>query len=155
MKSKRIALLWGGLVFAVALPLLPPSQESLPPPAPDKKSIAPVFSYDPEGRRDPFKDLFGGEQLKTKKVVSGLDDMDIEDLSLMGIVKSQNRYEAIVAFADGFPLTLRVGQKLADGYVLSIEAERVTFRKTSDKGIPFSKPQDIVKEITSEEPAHD
>jgi len=153
MKSKRIPLLCG-LVFVLLLPLLPAPQET-PPPAPEKKSIAPVFSYDPEGRRDPFKDLFGGEQLKTKKVATGLADMEIEDIALMGIVKTQDRYEAIIAFADGFPLTLREGQKLADGYVLSIEADQVTFRKTSDKGIPLSKPKDIVKEITPEEPAHD
>jgi len=153
MKSNRFPLL-GGLVFGLVLPLLPASQET-PPPAPEKKTAPPVFSYDAEGRRDPFKDLFGGEQLKGKKIVTGLADMDIDDISLMGIVKAQGHFEAIVAFADGFPLTLRQGQKLADGYVLSIEADQVTFRKTSDKGIPLSKPKDIIKEITPEEPAHD
>ncbi|HPN17849.1 MAG TPA: hypothetical protein PKV64_12045, partial [Candidatus Aminicenantes bacterium] len=62
---------------------------------------------------------------------------------------------AIVAFGEGFPLSLHEGQKLADGFVLSIEADRVVFRQTSDKGIPLAKPKDIAKEISPEEPAHD
>ncbi|HNQ80971.1 MAG: hypothetical protein PHF93_09870 [Acidobacteriota bacterium] len=148
-----------GLILAFVLPLAAALQETPPPekpaPAPEKKIVAPVFSYDPEGRRDPFKDLFGGERLRSKRIVTGLSDMEIGDIVLMGIVKAQNRYEAIVAFGEGFPLSLHEGQKLADGFVLSIEADRVVFRQTSDKGIPLAKPKDIAKEISPEEPAHD
>jgi hypothetical protein len=161
MKYKRLLTL-SGLVFTLVLPLLPalqdapaktqaPAQE----PAPENKIAAPIFSYDPGDRRDPFKDLFGGKEVREKKVVTGLADMEIDDITLMGIIKTPERFEAIVAFSDGFPLTLLEGQKLADGFVLSIDADRVVFRKTSDKGLPLSKPKDIIKEITPEEPAHD
>ncbi|MBN1938649.1 MAG: hypothetical protein JW843_03620 [Candidatus Aminicenantes bacterium] len=136
----------------------PPQDQAAktPPPAQEKKTAPPIFSYDPAGRRDPFKDLFGGQEIReTQKIVSKVSDMDIDDINLMGIVKTPRRYEAIIAFADGFPMTLLVGQKLADGYVVSIDDEKVVFRKTSDRGIPLAKPRDIVKEIMPEEPSHE
>ncbi|MHB8055681.1 MAG: hypothetical protein ACYDH3_10595 [Candidatus Aminicenantales bacterium] len=167
MNYKRVLML-SSLVFALVCPLLPALQDApaqtqapakaqspVPEPVPEMKMAPPVFSYDPAGRRDPFKDLFGGKEVRDKKVISGLADMEIDDITLMGIVKTPERYEAIVAFADGFPLTLLKGQKLADGFVLSIEADRVVFRKTNDKGLPLAKPKDIIKEIAPEEPAHD
>lgn len=130
--------------------------QAAPPTAPEKKIAPPIFSYDPAGRRDPFKDLFGGQEVKDKqKIFTKIADMDIEDITLMGIVKTPERYEAIIAFADGFPMTLLIGQKLADGYVVSIDDEKVVFRKTSDRGIPLAKPRDIIKEITPEEPSHE
>ena len=158
MKSKRFSLL-PALLFCGLLPVSAPAQETAttpPPAAPEKKVAPPIFSYDPEGRRDPFKDLFGGQEVRDKqKVFTRMADMDIEDITLMGIVKTPQRFEAIIAFADGFPMTLLEGQRLADGYVLSIDADKVVFRKTSDRGIPLAKPRDIVKEITSEEPSHE
>lgn len=164
MKYKRlvlISILAGGLLLpALSAPpqesTTPPQQrQETPPPVPEKKLAPPIFSYNPEGRRDPFKDLFGGKEIRDKKAVNGLADMDIDEITLMGIVKSKDRLEAIISFSDGFPMTLREGQKLADGYVLSIEPDRVIFRKTSDRGIPLAKPKDVIKEITPEEPSHE
>jgi len=175
MSSKRIpALVLLAFAAALAAPSLPAIQETpaqpqgqAPAKAPDKKAAeaaipvqtlvsAPVFSFDPAGRRDPFKDLFAGKDVKEgKRVITGLADMEIADIVLMGIVKTPERYEAIVAFAEGFPLTLLEGQKLADGFVVSIDADKVVFRKTSEKGMPLAKPKDIIKEISPEEPAHD
>jgi hypothetical protein len=65
MNSNRLPLL-GVLIFALALPLRPAPQtgtgtpKTVPPAAVEKKSAPPIFSYNPENRRDPFKDLFGG-----------------------------------------------------------------------------------------------
>jgi hypothetical protein len=160
MNFKRF-LLPAVLIIAFALPTRPSpqtgtaGQKTVPPAAVEKKSAPPIFSYNPENRRDPFKDLFGGVELREKKPATGLADMEIAEVVLMGIVKFGGRYEAIVAFPDGFPLNLKEGQKLADGFVLAIEADRVIFRKTSDKGFPLSRPKDIIKEISPEERTHD
>ncbi|MDP2915360.1 MAG: hypothetical protein Q8O91_07900 [Candidatus Aminicenantes bacterium] len=115
-------------------------------------TTAPAFSYDSAGRRDPFKDLFGGKTLREKKAIGGLSDLTIDDIMLMGIVKSKDVIEAIIGLTDGFPLTLREGDRLADGFVLSIKESQVVFRKTLDsKGLPLAKPRDIIKEIMQEE----
>jgi len=117
-----------------------------------KTAPGPVFSYDSGGRRDPFKDLFGGKTLKEKKAVGGLADLLIEDVQIMGIIKSKTGLEALIGMADGFPLSLHEGDKLADGFVLSIKESQIVFRKTLDgKGLPLAKPRDIFKDITQEE----
>jgi hypothetical protein len=160
MNFNRLPLL-GVLVLGLSLPARPApqtgtgGQNTAPPAVVVKKPAPPIFSYNPENRRDPFKDLFGGKELREKKPATGLADMEIEEVVLMGIVKLGSRYEAIAAFSDGFPLALREGQKLADGFVFAIEADRVVFRKTSDKGFPLSRPKDIIKEISPEERIHD
>jgi len=115
-------------------------------------AAGPAFSYDSGGRRDPFKDLFGGKTLREKKAIGGLSDLFIEDILLIGIVKSKDFIEAIIGLTDGFPLTLREGDRLADGFVVSIKKSQVVFRKTlDDKGLPLSKPREIIKEIIQEE----
>jgi len=133
----------------------PPAAQKEEQVAPPSAKPLPVFSYDPAGRRDPFKDLLGGKDIKEKRIVSGLSDLEIEDVKLLGIVKTKDKLEAIAGLTDGFPLTIREGDQLADGYVLTIRPDAVVFRKTKDKGIPLMRPRDIVKEIMPEERTHD
>jgi Tfp pilus assembly protein PilP len=119
---------------------------------PEAKPTAPAFSYSSGGRRDPFKDLYAASAMKAKKAVAGLADLAIDDVTLMGIVGMRQSYEAIIVVPEGFPLAVREGDRLADGYVLSIGADRVVFRRTRDsRGVLLSKPVDIVREIIAEE----
>lgn len=157
-------LVWGCLIaLAAATAAAAQTPQDKPPVAAQKEEQAappeikpvPVFSYDPAGRRDPFKDLLGGKDIKEKKIVGGLSDLDIEDIKLLGIVRFKDKNEAIAGLTEGFPLTIREGDLLADGYVLTIRPDAVVFRKTKDKGIPLMRPRDIVKEITPEERTHD
>ena len=141
------------LMAAVLIGLAgPPAFSQAAAQEPKKAAAAPALSYDSGGRRDPFKDLFGGTTIGEKKAVGGLADLMIEDVVIMGIIKSKDLNEAIIGLAQGFPLTIREGDRVADGFVLSIKEGQVVFRKTADsKGIPLAKPRDIIKEITQEE----
>ena len=76
--------------------------------------------------------------------------MFIDDLILFGIVKNQNVYTAMIGMPQGFPMFVKVGDKFADGYVLSITATQVVLRKTHERGIPLMRPRDVIKEITEE-----
>lgn len=116
-----------------------------------QKETAPPANYDPAGRRDPFKDLLGGKEIKEKTVSGGLADLAIDDISLIGVVKMKGKYEAIISVTEGFPISIKEGDKFSDGYVLSVAATQVVFRKTKDRGVPLSKPKDIIKEISTEE----
>jgi len=145
---------WAALVLLLGFALLPAPGQNQPPAQETKPAAAPGFSYSSGGRRDPFKDLFQGETVRgEKKVITGLADLAVDDVVLMGIIKAGGKIEAIISLPQGFPLTLRVGDKLADGYVLSIEETQVVFRKTRDaQGLPLLKPRDVVKDIIAEEP---
>jgi len=108
-------------------------------------------TYSPAGRRDPFKNLLGGKDIKEKSAVGGIPQMSIDDTTLVGIVKTKQKLTAIVSGPQGFPYFIKAGDKFADGYVLSINDYQVVFRKTNERGIPLMRPQDIIKEINPEE----
>lgn len=107
--------------------------------------------YNPEGRRDPFKNLMAGKEVKGKTAPSGGPELFIEDLKLIGIVKHKNQYVGIFSGPHGFPLYLRVGDRVSDGFVLAINDTQVIFRKTNERGLPLIRPKDITKEIHPEE----
>jgi cbb3-type cytochrome oxidase subunit 3 len=108
-------------------------------------------TYDASGRRDPFKNLLGGKELKEKATIGGTPQLFIDDINLIGIVKYKKRFTAVLSGPQGFPYYFEVGDKLSDGFILSIAETQVIFRKTNERGIPLTKPKDIIKEINPEE----
>ena len=147
---RKAAILLIGISLAGLAPLV--AQETAAEPPPQTAPVLSVqtgFTYSPEGRRDPFKDLLGGRDLKEKSVL-GENQIFIDDLVLFGIVKNQNVYTALIGMPQGFPMFAKVGDKFADGYVLSITATQVVLRKTHERGIPLMRPRDVIKEITEE-----
>jgi len=137
------AFLLGGLaLFAQENPA--GSQEE------EKPALQPAapYTFNPEGRRDPFKDLLGGSNVRERTSDS---QISVEDLILIGIIKDKAGFTAIVGTNQGFPDFVHVGDKYSDGYVLSITESQIVFRKTSDRGIPLVRPRDIIREITPEE----
>jgi len=107
-------------------------------------------TYNPAGRRDPFKDLLAGRDTKNRGARAGTPQLYIDDITLIGISKRNNVYAAIVNGPQGFPHTLRAGDKLSDGFILSISDTKVVFRKTQERGFPLMKPKDITKEMNPE-----
>jgi len=105
--------------------------------------------YDPGGRRDPFKDLLGGKGGGKPGATEG--QLTIDNATLVGIVKTPKGFVAIISGPQEFPYFLKVGDKLADGYVLTIDDTKVVFRKTHDRGFPLISPRNVVKEINPEE----
>jgi Tfp pilus assembly protein PilP len=108
-------------------------------------------TYSPAGRRDPFKNLLGGKDIKGRSAVGGIPQLSIDDTTLVGIVKTKQKLTAIVSGPQGFPYFIKAGDKFADGYVLAINDYQVVFRKTNERGIPLMRPKDIIKEINPEE----
>lgn len=143
------------LILVVSLIGLLPlfAQENPANPKPEEKpalKTAAATNYNPEGRRDPFKDLLGGGEVRDKTGQAG-SQLSIDDLILVGIIKAKTGYTAIVGTSQGFPRFMKVGDAVGDGYVLSITESQVVFRKTSERGIPLMRPRDIIKEINPEE----
>jgi hypothetical protein len=93
------------------------------------------FSYDPAGRRDPFRSLY--EQVKTVhgKRPPGVAGMLVAEIDLSGIVKDSGAGD--VAFFNGSDnkgYFLRVGDRVYDGTVIAIDSNKgvVTFRQQVD-----------------------
>ncbi|MBN2408251.1 MAG: hypothetical protein JXE07_00820 [Candidatus Aminicenantes bacterium] len=129
------------------------SQEQKP--APERIALVDLetdqLTYDASGRRDPFKNLLGGKELKEKSAFGAAPQLFIDDINLIGIVKYKKKHTAILSGPQGFPYYFEIGDKLSDGFILSIGETQVVFRKTNERGIPLTKPKDIIKEINPEE----
>jgi Tfp pilus assembly protein PilP len=148
MRKIAFVILIAGLTGLV--PLLAQETAAAPPPG-ATQTVAPpsAFTYNPEGRRDPFKNLLIGRDIR-ERTATGEPQIFIDDLVLFGIVKNKNIYTAMIGMPQGFPMFVLVGDKFADGYVLSITESQVILRKTHERGIPLIRPRDIIKEITEE-----
>jgi len=147
-KIKILSFILGCLLFNLFLS----SQEQKELPTLSLSAPQPQLPiYSPGGRRDPFKNLLAGKEIKGKTSPAGEAQLFIDDLKLIGIVKHKNQYEAIFAGPHGFPIYFRVGDKVSDGFILSINESQVVFRKTNERGIPLMRPKDITKEIHPEE----
>lgn len=150
MMKKAAALIL--LVFlAGGTSLLAQEAETAPPPESQPVlSPAPSFTYSSGGRRDPFKDLLGGRDVRERSA-DGTPLVNIEDLTLIGIIQSRASFTAILGTGRGFPYFSNVGDKFTDGYILKITDNTVVFRKTHERGLPLLRSRDITKEINPEE----
>jgi len=140
------ALLAAGLPGLASAQATAPAAASSVVPAPPPPAI-----YDPAGRRDPFKNLLAGKDISERRVITGLSDLMIDEITIIGLVRNKGRFEAVLGMAAGFPMSAHEGDRFADGFVLSISDTQVVLRKTKERGVPLLKPKDIVREITSEE----
>jgi Tfp pilus assembly protein PilP len=87
------------------------------------------FTYDPAGRRDPFRSLLARqakEELGQRP--PGLRGMGIEEIRLQGILKIPEGYVAMIQGTDNMSYLIRPGTVLYDGNVALIEQGKVVFR---------------------------
>lgn len=87
------------------------------------------FTYDPAGRRDPFRSLLA-RQAKEELGVRppGLRGMGIEEIKLQGILRIPEGFVAMIQGTDNMSYLIRPGTVLYDGNVELIEKGKVVFR---------------------------
>ena len=87
------------------------------------------FTYDPAGRRDPFRSLLGGrppEEMGGRP--PGLRGMGVEEVRLLGVMHLPEGFVAMVQGTDSLSYMIRPGTALYDGSVERIEPGRVVFK---------------------------
>jgi len=113
-----------------------------------------VFSYDPAGRRDPFRSLFEGfeekEEAAERPRPPGLPGMMIEELSLGGIIKTSSGTLAFVQGRDNLSYIIRPGTKLYNGEVAEILPKKVIFRQQVNDPKQLKPYQEVVRELVDE-----
>jgi len=112
-------------------------QNSLP------KKTSPI--YKPAGRRDPFRNLLAGKDIREKSSEKGTPQLSIDEVVLIGIVKAEGKFTAIINGPQNFPYYIKEGYKFSDGFVKAINASQLILRKLKERGVPLRKPKDIVK----------
>ena len=137
----RVAILVGMLVAGTALAQAPVSTP-VPTETPiDTSTVERIlrgeeavdsgagFTYDPAGRRDPFRSLLKGlpkEEMAQRP--PGLRGMGVEEIKLEGIIRLPEGWVAMVRGTDNLSYIIRAGTVLYDGTVEKVEQGRATFK---------------------------
>jgi len=125
----------------------PVDQELLPDPS--------GYSYNPQGRRDPFvsllKPVSADQGVKTRR--PGMEGFLIQEVALKGIVRTPKGYTAMLLGTDGKSYFVQEGQRLFDGVVTKIDAAAVTFRQEITDPLSTVKSRDVKKTLYPSEEA--
>ena len=109
------------------------------------------FAYDPDGRRDPFMNLFQTMGKIPKGVrPRGSAGMLVAELDLTGIVQDPTSGDvALVTGSDNKGYFLRVGDEVFDGTVIVVDSRlgNVTFRQQVDDPRRIKPYRDVVKRL--------
>ena len=111
------------------------------------------FTYNPEGRRDPFVSLLGrGNDPKGQGVrPTGVPGLLINEVSVKGIVRNSTGFVAMIQGPDNKTYVVKTGDRLMDGSVKSILQDAVVFSQDVNDPLSLVKQKEIRKALRSAE----
>lgn len=113
------------------------------------------FTYDPAGRRDPFRSLYESVAVLRKGPrPKGVAGMLVTEVDVVGIVEDRSGGNVAVCMgSDNKGYFLRVGDEVYDGTLLAIDpdAGAVTFRQQVDDPRLIKPYRDVVKKLVPQE----
>ena len=113
------------------------------------------FTYDPDGRRDPFLNLFETMGVTSKGPrPRGSAGMLVTELDLVGIVQDASGGDvALVLGSDNKGYFLRVGDRVFDGAVIAVDSRlgTVTFRQQVDDPRLIKPYRDVEKRLVPQD----
>lgn len=128
-----------------AAPATTPAQPGTPPPAAAPPAGEP-YSYNPEGRRDPFVSLIarGAEPTPGKKA-DGLSNLTTTELMVRGVLQSRGAYIALVSGPEGKTFTAHVNDRLADGVIRNISPQGIVIMQEVNDPLSLIKQREVRK----------
>jgi Tfp pilus assembly protein PilP len=130
----------------------PPAQPTAAaqPAAPDG-GPAENFSYEPDGRRDPFRNLLGtgSEPLLDGKRGEGAAGLALADISVRGIMQSRGTLIAMIQGPDKKTYVVHSGDKLADGVVKTVTLQGLVVVQEINDPLSIQKQREVRKLLRS------
>jgi Tfp pilus assembly protein PilP len=144
-------------LLAIALVSAPAAQIPVPPPPAAATVPGPdtTYSYQPEGRRDPFLNLLGtGTDTRVDgKRVDGAAGLTVGEISVRGVMQSRGTLIAMVQGADTRTYLVHQGDKLADGVVKSVTPQGLVIVQDVNDPLSLVKQREVRKLLRSVEDA--
>jgi Tfp pilus assembly protein PilP len=146
-------LSYAGLACALTSASVAPGEAQAPAPSQSKPAAtAPAaedFTYNPDGRRDPFVNLLtrGSEPGPASRRGDGLGNLAVEDLSLRGIVASRGGFVAVVQGPDSKTFIVHANDRLLNGSVKAITAQDMIVVQDVDDPLSIVKQREVRKSL--------
>jgi hypothetical protein len=108
------------------------------------------YSYDPAGRRDPFRSLLVREQSRGGlQRPPGIAGISIDDLVVHGIWKTRAGYVAQIRATDNKSYLVRAGDLLYDGEVTRVGPNEVSFRQNLNDPQSVKPFREVTKQLNA------
>lgn len=139
------------LMLLALLTLAAPGQAVPAQPAAPAPAVAPApadnYTYNPEGRRDPFVSLLrsGSDQRGARTGVDGVTSLAVDELSVRGVVAGRNGYVAMVMGPDNKTYIVRANDKLLDGTVKAVTAQGLVILQDVNDPLSLVKQKEVRK----------
>ena len=118
----------------------------------------PGFTYDPDGRRDPFVSLVRRGTATTRGGTgggaarpAGLAGLETAEVTLRGTVRSRDGYVGILQGADQKTYIVRAGDKLFDGTVRTISPNDMVILQQVNDPLSLEKQREVRKVLRQAE----
>jgi len=120
-----------------------------PAPAQPVAPETPPYTYQPEGRRDPFVSLLarGSDPASAASRPPGLPGLLINEVVVKGIVRDKSGFIGMIQGPDTKTHIVRAGDKLMDGTVKSITADTVVFSQDVTDPLSLVKQREVRKAV--------
>jgi len=160
--SVAVALLLAVSIAAARPPRPTPAPTKTPAPAPgglnspgeallqqDEAALTGrTYSYDPAGRRDPFRSLLVRPEDRARgDRPLGVPGMSIDDIAIYGIWKTRSGYIAQVRATDNKSYLSRAGDLLYDGEVTRVGPNEVVFRQNINDPQSVKPFREVTKQL--------
>ena len=133
----------------------PPSAAPAASPAAPAANAAPMpeaYTYNPEGRRDPFVSLLSrGMESGAGPKAAGLAGIGTSELVLRGVIQSRGAYVAIVRAPDGRTFRAHANDRLADGVIRSVTAQEIVIMQEVNDPLSLVKQREVRKRLRTAE----
>jgi Tfp pilus assembly protein PilP len=145
---------------AAKAPATAPAPANAPAAAP-ASAVTPLepqgYTYDPQGRRDPFVSLLrrGSEvpRIAGSNRPNGLAGLETSEVTLKGTIATQGTYVGILQGSDSKTYIVRAGDKLLDGTIRVINPESLVIAQQVTDPLSLEKQREVRKLLRQTEEA--
>ncbi|HEY1913820.1 MAG TPA: hypothetical protein VGG73_23035 [Vicinamibacterales bacterium] len=122
-------------------------------PAASQPPAAENYTYQPDGRRDPFLSLIGvgGEQRAMSRKGEGPSGLSVNDVSVRGVMESRGALVAMIQGPDNKTYIVRPGDKLLDGTIKTVTTQGLIVIQEVNDPLSLVKQREIRKFLRSVE----
>ena len=139
------------IVFAASVPAdaqAPAPAAGTPARAAEQAPPPNGYTYNPEGRRDPFVSLVGrGDDTKGVKTTNGVPGLLVNEITVKGVIRGTSGYLAMIQSPDNKTYIIRSGDRLADGSVKTITQDGVVFSQDVHDPLSLIKQREVPKRV--------
>ena len=111
-----------------------------------------AYTYDPDGRRDPFVSLLSrGVEPAGGKKLTGLGGLTTGEIMVRGVLQSRNSYVALISGPDGKTYSAHVNDRLLDGVIRSVTPDGIVIMQEVNDPLSLVKQREVRKGLRTAE----